>query len=113
MDPPHRGGSRDRSGSGPWRKGRRTPARPQAAGRPALLLVPEIAMAMPLVDRLRADLDVGVALVHSGLGEGERADEWRRIRAGDVDVVVGTRLAVVAPLADVGLVIVDEEHDPA
>jgi primosomal protein N' (replication factor Y) len=83
------------------------------AGRPVLLLVPEIAMAMPLVDRLRADLAVRVALVHSGLGEGERADEWRRIRAGDVDVVVGTRLAVVAPLVDVGLVIVDEEHDPA
>jgi primosomal protein N' (replication factor Y) len=83
------------------------------AGRPALLLVPEIAMAMPLVDRLRADLDVRVALVHSGLSEGERADEWRRIRAGDVDVVVGTRLAVVAPLADIGLIIVDEEHDPA
>jgi primosomal protein N' (replication factor Y) (superfamily II helicase) len=83
------------------------------AGRPALLLVPEIALAMPLVDRLRRDLDVRVALIHSGLGDGERADEWRRIRAGDVDVVVGTRLAVAAPLADVGLVIVDEEHDPA
>ena len=84
-----------------------------AAGRPALVLVPEIALALPLVDRLRADLDARVALVHSGLGDGERADEWRRIRAGDVDIVVGTRLAVVAPLADVGLVIVDEEHDAA
>ncbi len=84
-----------------------------AAGRPALVLVPEIALALPLVDRLRADLDVRVALVHSGLNEGERADEWRRIRAGDVDIVVGTRLAVLAPLADVGLIIVDEEHDPA
>ena len=52
-------------------------------------------MALPLVDRIRADLDVRVALVHSGLGDGERADEWRRIRAGDVDVVVGTRLAVL------------------
>jgi primosomal protein N' (replication factor Y) (superfamily II helicase) len=83
------------------------------AGRPALVLVPEISMAMPLVDRLRSDLDVRVALVHSGLGDGERADEWRRIRAGDVDIVVGTRLAVVAPLADVGVVIVDEEHDAA
>jgi len=83
------------------------------AGRPALVLVPEISMAMPLVDRLRSDLDVRVALVHSGLGEGERADEWRRIRTGDVDIVVGTRLAVVAPLADVGVVIVDEEHDAA
>jgi primosomal protein N' (replication factor Y) (superfamily II helicase) len=83
------------------------------AGRSALVLVPEISMAMPLVDRLRADLDARVALVHSGLGDGERADEWRRIRSGDVDIVVGTRLAVVAPLADVGVVIVDEEHDPA
>ena len=83
------------------------------AGRPALVLVPEIALALPLVDRLRADLDARVALVHSGLGDGERADEWRRIRAGDVDIVVGTRLAVGAPLADVGVVIVDEEHDPA
>jgi len=83
------------------------------AGRPALVLVPEIALALPLVDRLRSDLDVRVALVHSGLGDGERADEWRRIRSGDVDIVVGTRLAVLAPLADVGLVIVDEEHDAA
>ena len=83
------------------------------AGRPALVLVPEIALALPLVDRLRADLEARVALVHSGLGDGERADEWRRIRAGDIDIVVGTRLAVVAPLVDVGVVIVDEEHDPA
>ncbi|MEJ7697994.1 MAG: primosomal protein N' [Candidatus Limnocylindrales bacterium] len=82
-------------------------------GRAALVLVPEIALALPLVDRLRADLDARVALVHSGLADGERADEWRRIRSGDVDIVVGTRLAVGAPLADVGLVIVDEEHDPA
>jgi primosomal protein N' (replication factor Y) len=83
------------------------------AGRPALVLVPEIALALPLVDRLRADLDARVALVHSGLNEGERADEWRRIRAGEADIVVGTRLAVVAPLADIGLIVVDEEHDPA
>ncbi|HET9681454.1 MAG TPA: primosomal protein N', partial [Candidatus Limnocylindrales bacterium] len=83
------------------------------AGRPGLVLVPEIALALPLIDRLRADLGVRVAVVHSGLGEGERADEWRRIRAGDVDVVVGTRLAVLAPLADVGLIVVDEEHDGA
>jgi primosomal protein N' (replication factor Y) len=81
------------------------------AGRPALVLVPEIALAVPLVDRLRADLDARVALLHSAIGAGERADEWRRIRAGEVDIVVGTRLAVLAPLADVGLVVVDEEHD--
>ena len=88
-------------------------ARTLDRGRPALVLVPEIALALPLVDRLRADLGARVALVHSGLGDGERADEWRRIRRGDVDIVVGTRLAVLAPLADVGLIIVDEEHDAA
>ena len=82
-------------------------------GRPALVLVPEIALAMPLVDRLRADLEARVTLVHSGLGDGERADEWRRIRSGDVDIVVGTRLAVLAPLDDVGLIVVDEEHEGA
>jgi primosomal protein N' (replication factor Y) len=84
-----------------------------AAGRPALVLVPEIALAMPLVDRLRADLEAEIAILHSGLGEGERADEWRRIRAGGVDVVVGTRTALTAPLAEVGLIVVDEEHDAA
>src|SRR3954452_8678414 len=83
------------------------------AGRPALLLVPEIALATPITDRLRAELGVRIAVVHSALGEGERADEWRRIRAGDVDVVVGTRTALLAPLADVGLIVVDEEHEAA
>ena len=78
-----------------------------------MLLVPEIALATPIVDRLRADLPVRVAILHSGLGEGERADEWRRIRGGGADVVVGTRTALLAPLEDVGLVIVDEEHDAA
>ncbi|HEU0244477.1 MAG TPA: primosomal protein N' [Candidatus Limnocylindrales bacterium] len=83
------------------------------AGRPALLLVPEIALATPIIDRLRADLPVRIAVAHSGLGEGERADEWRRIRAGDVDLVVGTRTALLAPLADLGLIVVDEEHEAA
>jgi primosomal protein N' (replication factor Y) len=80
-------------------------------GRPVLLLVPEIALALPIVDRLRADLDARIALLHSGLGAGERSDEWRRVRTGSVDIVVGTRLAVLAPFADLGLVIVDEEHE--
>jgi len=73
-----------------------------STGRPALVLVPEIALAMPLVDRLRADLEAELAILHSGLGAGERADEWRRIKAGEIDVVVGTRIALTAPLADVG-----------
>jgi primosomal protein N' (replication factor Y) len=84
-----------------------------SAGRPALVLVPEIALAMPLVDRLRAELEAEIAILHSGIGEGERADEWRRIRAGEIDIVVGTRMALTAPLADVGLIVVDEEHDAA
>jgi primosomal protein N' (replication factor Y) len=83
------------------------------AGRPALVLVPEISLALPLVDRLRADVSAEAALIHSGLAPGERADEWRRIRAGGVQVIVGTRLAIGAPLAEIGVVIVDEEHDGA
>ena len=84
----------------------------EAGGR-ALVLVPEIALAMPIVDRLRADLDAEIGLIHSGLSAGERLDEWRRVRSGKADVVVGTRLAVLAPIENLRLVIVDEEHDPA
>ena len=83
------------------------------AGRRVLLLVPEVALALPIVDRLRVDLNAEIALLHSGLSAGERADEWRRIRSGRADVVVGTRLAALAPIEDVGLIVVDEEHDPA
>ena len=83
------------------------------AGRGALILVPEVALAVPLVDRLRVDLGVEVAVLHGALGQGERADEWRRIRSGAVAVVVGTRSAVMAPIADPGIVIVDEEHEAA
>jgi len=83
------------------------------AGRGALVLVPEIALAMPLLERLQHDVGTDVALLHSALSEGERGDEWRRIRATEARVVLGTRIAVLAPLADPGIVIVDEEHDPA
>ena len=82
-------------------------------GRGALVLVPEIALAAPLLDRLRYDLGVEVALMHSSLSDGERADEWRRIHSAGVRVVLGTRIAALAPLAEPGIVIVDEEHDPA
>ncbi|MDL2335258.1 MAG: DEAD/DEAH box helicase, partial [Chloroflexota bacterium] len=85
----------------------------RAQGKGALVLVPEIALAVPLLDRLRHDLGEDVALLHSALSDGERADEWRRIRSGEVRVVVGTRIAVLAPLADPGMIVVDEEHDPA
>jgi len=82
-------------------------------GRCALVLVPEIALAAPLLDRLRTELDVPVVLLHSGLSDGERADGWRRVRRAEAPVVIGTRTAILAPLADPGVIIVDEEHDPA
>jgi primosomal protein N' (replication factor Y) len=88
-------------------------ARSLAVGRGALVLVPEIALAVPLLERLAADLRVPVALLHSALSDGERGDEWRRVRGGEAAVVVGTRLGVLAPLADPGVIIVDEEHDAA
>ena len=82
------------------------------AGRGALVLVPEIALAAPLIDRLRTELGVAVAVLHSALGEGERVDEMARIQRGEVGLVVGTRVAIFAPVPDLGLVVVDEEHDP-
>jgi len=81
--------------------------------RGALVLVPEIALATPLIDRLRHDLGLEVAMLHSAMSDGERADEWRRIRAGEARVVVGTRTAVLSPPEPLGIVVVDEEHDPA
>lgn len=83
----------------------------RARGRGAIVLAPEIALTPQLVDRLRARLGAGVAVWHSGLSDGERAVEDRRIRAGEADVVVGARSAVFAPIVNVGLIIVDEEHE--
>jgi primosomal protein N' (replication factor Y) len=80
-------------------------------GRGALVLVPEVALATPLLDRLRTETAEEVGILHAGLGEGERADEWRRIRGGSVGIVVGTRTALLAPIADPGVIVVDEEHD--
>jgi primosomal protein N' (replication factor Y) len=80
-------------------------------GRAVLLLVPEIALTPAVAARVRQAFGERVAIQHSGLSDGERHDQWHRIRRGDVDVVVGTRSAVFAPLASIGLVIVDEEHD--
>ncbi len=84
-----------------------------ADGRGALVLVPEIALATPLIDRLQHDLGVEIAMLHSAMSDGERSDEWRRIAKGEAAVVVGTRLAVLSPPDPLGLIVVDEEHDPA
>ena len=82
-----------------------------AAGRTALLLVPEIALTPRLAGLLQQRFQSKVAILHSGLGSGERRDEWWRIRNGEARVVVGARAAVLAPLEKIGLVVVDEEQE--
>ncbi len=80
-------------------------------GRQVLLMVPEIALTPSVAALFRGAFGTRVAIQHSALADGERHDQWHRIRRGEVDVVVGTRSAVFAPLDRLGLVIVDEEHD--
>jgi primosomal protein N' (replication factor Y) len=79
----------------------------------ALVLVPEISLTHQLVDRIRARFGSRVAVLHSGLSDGERWDEWRKIARGEATIVVGARSAAFAPLPRLGLVVVDEEHDSA
>ena len=81
------------------------------AGRTALLLVPEIGLTPGMTGQLVGAFGGEVALLHSQLTADERAEQWHRIRRGEARVVVGTRSAVFAPLANLGLLIVDEEHD--
>jgi primosomal protein N' (replication factor Y) len=83
-------------------------------GRQALVLVPEIGLTPQLVARFRSwfqGYPVRLAVLHSGLGEGERYAAWRAVARGEVEVVIGVRSAVFAPLPRLGLIIVDEEHD--
>ncbi|WP_305044675.1 replication restart helicase PriA [Geoalkalibacter sp.] len=83
-------------------------------GRQALVLVPEIALTPQLVGRFRARFQGGpwqVAVLHSGLSDGERYDAWRTIARGEAQIVIGARSAVFAPLPDPGIIVVDEEHE--
>jgi primosomal protein N' (replication factor Y) (superfamily II helicase) len=88
-------------------------ARVIAAGRGVLILVPEIALTHDLVQRVCARFGTSVALLHSRLSDSERFDEWRRLARREARVAIGVRSAVFAPLPDLGLVVVDEEHDGA
>ena len=81
------------------------------AGRGSLLLVPEIGLTPAMVAQMQAAFSDQVALLHSALTPTERVEQWRRIHRGDARVVVGTRSAVFAPVRDLALLIVDEEHD--
>ncbi len=80
-------------------------------GRSALMLVPEIALTPVFSRRLRTHFGDRVAIFHSSLSRGERFDEWTRVRNGEARIVIGTRSAIFAPVKDLGLVIVDEEHE--
>ena len=82
-----------------------------AMGKTVLALVPEISLTPQFVGRFRARLGDRVALLHSGRSESERLTEWMRIRRGEATVVIGARSAVFAPLENIGLVVIDEEHD--
>ncbi|WP_443093569.1 primosomal protein N' [Lacticaseibacillus zhaodongensis] len=83
----------------------------QAAGKDALMLVPEIGLTPQMVARVKGRFGSQVAVLHSGLSDGERYDEWRRIARGEAHVVVGARSAAFAPLHNLGLLIMDEEHE--
>lgn len=80
-------------------------------GKSALLLVPEISLTHQVLARVTARFGSDAAVLHSELSPGERWDAWRRIARGEARVVVGARSAVIGPVADLGLVVVDEEHD--
>ncbi len=82
-------------------------------GHGAIVLVPEIALTPQTVQRFAARFGQRVAVLHSALSDGERFDEWHRIRSGAATVVVGPRSAVFAPVRDLGLIVVDEEHEPS
>jgi primosomal protein N' (replication factor Y) len=99
------------TGSGKTEVYLRAAAETLRQGRGVLILVPEIGLTPQMIDRFVARFGDTVAVLHSKLGAGERYDEWRRLRSGAARVCVGPRSAVFAPIAHLGLVVVDEEHD--
>jgi len=99
------------TGSGKTEIYLRLAAEVRSSGRRVLLLVPEIALTPAVASIFRRTFGERVAIQHSGLSDGERHDQWQRIRRAEIDVVVGTRSAVFAPIDELGLIVVDEEHD--
>jgi len=80
-------------------------------GRTAIMLVPEISLTPQMLKQLRSRFNEYCAILHSGLSAGERFDEWRRLRMGEAKIAIGARSAVFAPLENIGIIIIDEEHD--
>ncbi len=82
-------------------------------GKEAVVLVPEISLTPQLVKRFRGRFGKEVAVIHSALGDGERFDAWRMARRGEVKIIIGARSAIFAPFKNLGVIIVDEEHEPS
>lgn len=80
-------------------------------GKTAIFLVPEISLTPQMLSQLRARFGSQAAILHSGLSAGERFDEWRRLREGSARIAIGARSAIFAPVENVGIIVVDEEHD--
>ena len=99
------------TGSGKTEIYMRAMSKALSLGRSAMMLVPEIALTPVFSRRLRARFGDQVAIFHSSLQKGERFDEWTRVKNGDARVVIGTRSAVFAPVNNLGLIVVDEEHE--
>ena len=82
-------------------------------GREAIVLVPEISLTPQLISRFKDRFGENIALLHSGLGRGERFDQWRKIWKGGVKIAIGARSAIFSPFRNLGIIVIDEEHDPS
>ena len=88
-------------------------ARKLKEGKTAVFLVPEISLTPQMLSQLRARFGGAAAILHSGLSAGERFDEWWRLRSGEAKIAIGARSAIFAPLENLGIIVVDEQHDPS
>ena len=84
-----------------------------AAGKSAIVLLPEIALTPQFVAVFRSAFEGEIAVLHSGLSAAQKFDQWRQIRSGDLKIVIGARSALFAPVRNIGVIVVDEEHDPS
>lgn len=82
-----------------------------SCGKGSIMLVPEIALTSQMIERFRSRFDSQIAVLHHRLSNGERFDEWHRIRRGEAKIVIGARSAIFCPVVDLGLIIIDEEHE--
>lgn len=80
-------------------------------GKTAIMLVPEISLTPQMLSKLRARFGSAAAIMHSGLSAGERFDEWQRLRTGEAVIAIGARSAIFAPIENIGVIVIDEEHD--